>query len=45
MKYISMYDISEELYNTVCCMYGALNDDEEKNDFDRVFEQFVRGTL
>ena len=49
MKYISIYDLSEELDNTVecrnCCQHGALNDREEKNDFDRVFEQFVRGTL
>ena len=49
MKYISIYDLSEELDNTVecknCCIHGAQNDDEEKNDFDRAFEQFVGCTL
>ena len=34
MKYISIYDLPDELDNTVecrnCCMHGALKDDEEK---------------
>ena len=49
MKLINIRDIPEELDNTYefisCNDHGAIDSEEEKNDFDRAFEQLVRCTL
>jgi len=49
MKLINIHDIPEELDSTYefisCNEHGSSDSEEEKNDFDRAFEQLVRGTL
>ena len=49
MKMIEMYDLPDAIRNTDefdnCNKFGAYSSEGEKNEYDRAFEQLIRGTL